>query len=211
MQRLAIADWQEAGLPTFQELRPQFFKIPPDLWVPDSLGDTQSGWQVKLLKASIRSEWLGYILVSGPRCSGCEASLWSIAGAARREVWDRHSRHLVKIWQSALVASLVVWYFPPLIESLDEQLKAKRSKHSQFRNRAGGVARSASTSDSGFDFDLGSKKSMIEIPEGVKKRNERERRARLRDAEKRGLRDFSKHPREPWELEGVLEGVERVG
>jgi DNA-binding transcriptional regulator GbsR (MarR family) len=47
--------------------------------------------------------------------------------------------------------------------------------------------------------DLKTKNTGIEIPKGVLERNERDRRQRLTEATRKGLRNFDTHPLEDWE------------
>jgi len=144
---------ENLGLPTFAELRPRFLKISLDLWVPDEFEEFEICWHVRLLKASLRSNLLGYIPACRAGCKGCPGCLYRVAGARKRDFWDANSRRLTDRWHIGEANARRVWYFPPLIECLMEQAELKRLK----RGINGQVRRkpqfpSNSNSQSGFDF-----------------------------------------------------------
>lgn len=194
------------GLPIFSELSPQFVKAPLGLWIPDGLEDHQVGWHTNLLKASLRSELLGYLIVCGQDCRGCSACLWRVAGARHQDFFRKKSPVVIAAWELGQIAGRRVMYFPPVIECLCEQLKAKRAAAKRNRgvqdvglfnsNPQVGVHASSSLY---LGFQERKEEPEEKLPASVLKRLELERRDRLRDATRRGLRDFSKHPVEDWE------------
>jgi hypothetical protein len=119
----------DCGLPTFEDLRPQFLKAPLNLWVPDGLADHQVGWFVNLLRASLKSDLLGYLPLCAQRdCKNCPSCLWRVAGARNRGFFDKESPVVQAAFEPSQIAGRRVLYFPPLIRCLIEQQKRLRSK-----------------------------------------------------------------------------------
>ncbi len=117
------------GLPTFEDLRPQFLKAPLHLWVPDGLMDFQVGWFVNLLRASLKSDLLGYLPLCAQRdCKNCPSCLWRVAGARNQGFFEKESPVVKAAFEPSQIAGRRVLYFPPLIRCLAEQQKRLRSK-----------------------------------------------------------------------------------
>jgi hypothetical protein len=143
----------------------KWLPIPPDLWIPAGLKDFQEGWFVNLLRASLRSENTGYLILCKEGCSGCPACLWRVANAHHPEYFRKHSSLVLACFNSAQIAGRQVLYFPKLVDTLSKQLSKIRNHRSR-----GGVLSETSTgfhkgggvhspSDSlSFDFDSDSKK-----------------------------------------------------
>ena len=123
---MAIID---CGLPTFEDLRPQFLKAPLHLWVPDGLSDFQVGWFVNLLRASLKSDLLGYLPLCAQRdCRNCPSCLWRVAGARNQGFFEKESPVVKAAFEPSQIDGRRVLYFPPLIRCLAEQQKRLRSK-----------------------------------------------------------------------------------
>jgi hypothetical protein len=150
-----VKEDENPGLPTFEDLRPQFLKIPLDLWVPDEFEEFEIAWHIRLLKASLRSDLLGYVPVCKTGCRGCSGCLDRLSGSRRKDFWDAKSRCLMARWQMGEIGGRQVWYFPPLVACLVEQLKHLRMKKKKLGGVVGKSRRfsSPSTSQSSLDFD----------------------------------------------------------
>ena len=85
-------------LPIFSELSPQFVKAPLSMWVPEGLEDCQEGWQIRLIKRSLKSELLGYIILCQQGCRGCSACLWRVAGARHQDFFRKKSPVVIAAW-----------------------------------------------------------------------------------------------------------------
>lgn len=142
----------------------KWLPIPLDLWVPAGLKDFQEGWFINLLRASLRSENLGYLILCEEGCSGCPACLWRVANAHHPEYFKKHSSLVLACFNSAQIAGRRVLYFPKLIETVKGQLskirnhRPRRSGLSEMST--GGHKRGGDFFPSGslsFDFDLDSK------------------------------------------------------
>jgi len=141
----------------------KWIPIPLDLWVPAGLKDFQEGWFISLLRASLRSENLGYLILCEEGCSGCSACLWRVANAHHPEHFKKHSSLVLACFNSAQIAGHRVLYFSKLVETIKEQLsklknhRSRRTGLSEMStgfNKGGGYS---SPSDSlSFDFDLDS-------------------------------------------------------
>jgi hypothetical protein len=117
------------GLPTFEDLRPTFLKAPLNLWVRDGWSDVQVGWFVNLLKASLRSDLLGYLpLCAQPGCKNCPSCLWRVAGARNQGFFVKESPVVIAAFGHGQIDGRRVLYFPQLIQCLTEQQRHKRSK-----------------------------------------------------------------------------------
>jgi hypothetical protein len=142
----------------------KWLPVPLDLWVPAGLKDFQEGWFINLLRASLRSENMGYLVLCEEGCSGCPACLWRVANAHHPEHFKKHSSLVLACFNSAQIAGHRVLYFPKLTETVKEQLSKVRNHRSRRTglsetstgfNKDGGHS---SPSDSlSFDFDLDSK------------------------------------------------------
>ncbi len=85
------------------------------LWIPPGLSDSQTGWFVKLLVASLRSEQQGYLPVPRPEV------LWQLAGAQHPETWKRYGSMVLARFQRAQLHGQQVLFFPPLVKIIEEQ------------------------------------------------------------------------------------------
>jgi hypothetical protein len=142
----------------------KWLPIPLDLWVPAGMKDFQEGWFINLLRASLRSESLGYLILCEEGCSGCPACLWRVANAHHPEHFKKHCSLVLACFNSAQIAGRRVLYFPKLVETVKGQLSKIRnhrprrdglSEASTRVHKEGGIC---SPSDSlSFDFDLDSK------------------------------------------------------
>jgi len=142
----------------------KWLPVPLDLWVPAGLKDFQEGWFINLLRASLRSESLGYLILCEEGCSGCPACLWRVANAHHPEYFKKHSSLVLACFNSAQIAGRRVLYFPKLVETIKGQLskiRKHRSRTSNLSETSTGVNNwggQCSPSDSlSFDFDLDSK------------------------------------------------------
>jgi hypothetical protein len=142
----------------------KWLPIPLDLWIPAGLKDFQEGWFVNLLRASLRSENMGYLVLCEEGCSGCPACLWRVANAHHPEYFKKHCSLVLACFNGAQIAGRRVLYFPKLVETIKGQL----SKIKNHRSRRVGISETStglhkeggyySPSDSlYFDFDLDSK------------------------------------------------------
>jgi hypothetical protein len=150
----------------------KWLPIPLDLWVPAGLKDFQEGWFINLLRASLRSENLGYLILCEEGCSGCPACLWRVANAHHPEHFKKHCSLVLACFNSAQIAGHRVLYFSKLVETLKGQL----SKIRNHRSRREGLSETSTTTHKGsgryspseslfFDFDLDSSKDKKEKEE----------------------------------------------
>jgi hypothetical protein len=148
----------------------KWLPIPLDLWVPAGLKDFQEGWFINLLRASLRSEYLGYLILCQEGCSGCPACLWRVANAHHPEHFKKHGSLVLACFNSAQIAGRRVLYFPKLVQTIKGQL----SKIKNHRSRKDGLSETSTTFHKGggryspssslsFDFDLDSKNQEIEF------------------------------------------------
>jgi hypothetical protein len=148
----------------------KWLPIPLDLWVPAGLKDFQEGWFINLLRASLRSEYLGYLILCEEGCSGCSACLWRVANAHHPEYFRKHGSLVLACFNCAQIAGHRVLYFPKLAETVRGQL----SKIRNHRPRKGGLSETSTpfNRDSGecspsdslfFDFELDSKNKKTEL------------------------------------------------
>jgi len=142
----------------------KWLPIPLDLWVPAGLKDYQEGWFINLLRASLKSEYLGYLILCEEGCSGCPACLWRVANAHHPEHFKKHGSLVLACFNSAQIAGRRVLYFPKLVETVTGQL----SKIKNHRSRRIGFSESSTRFNRGsgeqspsdslfFDFDSKSK------------------------------------------------------
>jgi hypothetical protein len=142
--------------------------IPLDFWVPAGLKDFQQGWFVNLLRASLQSEHMGYLILCEEGCSGCPACLWRVANAHHPEHFKKHGSLVLACFNRAQIAGRRVLYFQKLVEKVNKQLPKIR----KYRSRKNGLSETStrvhngegfcSPSDSlSFDFDLDSKNKEI--------------------------------------------------
>ncbi|HET9308537.1 MAG TPA: hypothetical protein VFO46_21150 [Candidatus Sulfotelmatobacter sp.] len=147
----------------------KWLPIPLDLWVPAGLKDFQEGWFINLLRASLISENLGYLILCEEGCSGCSACLWRVANAHHPEHFKKHSSLVLACFNSAQIAGRRVLYFPKLVETVKKQL----SKIRNHRSRGSGLSETSTTFNKAgggyspsqslfFDFDLDSKDQKTE-------------------------------------------------
>jgi hypothetical protein len=134
--------------------------IPLDLWVPAGLKDFQQGWFINLLRASLQSEYMGYLILCEEGCSGCPACLWRVANAHHPGHFKKHSPMVLACFNSAQIAGRRVLYFPKLVETIREQF----SKIRKHRSRKSGLSEISTGLNNGggiyspseslcFDFD----------------------------------------------------------
>jgi hypothetical protein len=142
--------------------------IPLDFWVPAGLKDFQQGWFINLLRASLQSEHMGYLILCEEGCSGCPACLWRVANAHHPEHFKKHSSLVLACFNRAQIAGHRVLYYQKLVEKVSKQLPKIR----KYRSRKNGLSETStrvhnedgfcSPSDSlSFDFDLDSKNKEI--------------------------------------------------
>jgi hypothetical protein len=142
--------------------------IPLDFWVPAGLKDFQQGWFINLLRASLQSEHMGYLILCEEGCSGCPACLWRVANAHHPEHFKKHSSLVLACFNRAQITGHRVLYFQKLVEKVNKQLPKIR----KYRSRENGLSETStrvhngsgfcSPSDSfSFDFDLDSKNKEI--------------------------------------------------
>ena len=142
--------------------------IPLDFWVPAGLKDFQQGWFINLLRASLQSEHMGYLILCEEGCSGCPACLWRVANAHHPEHFKKHGSLVLACFNRAQITGHRVLYFQKLVEKVNKQLPKIR----KYRSRKNGLSETStrvhngngfcSPSDSfSFDFDLDSKNKEI--------------------------------------------------
>lgn len=142
--------------------------IPLDFWVPAGLKDFQQGWFINLLRASLQSEHMGYLILCEEGCSGCPACLWRVANAHHPEHFKKYGSLVLACFNRAQIAGHRVLYFQKLVEKVNKQLPKIR----KYRSRKNGLSETStrvhngngfySPSDSlSFDFDLDSKNKEI--------------------------------------------------
>jgi hypothetical protein len=110
--------------------------IPLDFWVPAGLKDFQQGWFINLLRASLQSEHMGYLILCEEGCSGCPACLWRVANAHHPEHFKKHSSLVLACFNSAQIAGRRVLYFEKMVEKINKQLPKIR----KYRSRGCGLS-----------------------------------------------------------------------
>lgn len=186
----------------------KWLPIPLDFWIPAGLKDFQEAWFLNLLRASLRSENMGYLILCPEGCSGCPSCLWRVANAHHPEHFKKHSSLVLACFNSAQIDGRRVLYFPKLRETVSKQLrkmKSHRSLGEGLSETSTGINKgSGDCSPSGslfFDFDLDSKNQknnviMMNVREGEAMRVGDEPKSSGRTVEEK---DF-----------GVQEGAKRV-
>jgi len=133
---------------------------PLDFWVPAGLRDFQQGWFINLLRASLQSEHMGYLILCEEGCSGCPACLWRVANAHHPEYFRKHSSLVLACFNSAQIAGRRVLYFEKLVEKVNKQLpkiRKYRLRGSALSETSTGVNRGDAIHSPSetlcFDFD----------------------------------------------------------
>ena len=114
------------------ELGLKWLKCPLDMWVPAGMADFQIGWFINLLKASLYSDRVGYLILCPEGCSGCPACLWKIARAHRPDYFERRKSLVLARFEFAQIAGCRVAYYPPLLKMINQQLSRMKNHRSQF-------------------------------------------------------------------------------
>jgi hypothetical protein len=183
LPRASASGVKKFELELFDELHPQFLKADLDFWIPDEWKDFKVGWQLNLMKASLRSRLLGYIPLCEDGCKGCPACLYRLAGSHRRDFWDANKSEVLNRWERSQIAGQNVLYFPPLVECLKEQLKLYRSKKTQLQAVVGKSRRSRSLLTSQFSFEFEDEKNKKPVlSEKLRARQELEQQSSRREA-----------------------------
>lgn len=146
------------------ELGLKWLKFPLDMWIPAGLADFQIGWFMNLLRASLCSDYVGYLILCPEGCSGCPACLWKIAGAHRSDYFEKRKSLVLARFEFAQIAGRRVAYYPPLVRMIKQQLSRMKNHRSQydalsetstaFNNGSGNFSPSTTLC---FDFDSDSK------------------------------------------------------
>ena len=158
------ATTREDGLPAPGAVEFKWLPIPPDFWVPEGLKDFQQAWFINLIRASLRSENTGYLILCKEGCSGCPACLWRVANAHHPEHFKKYGSLVLACFNSAQIAGHRVLYFPKLMETIKRQLSRIKNHRSRGTvlsetytgfNRGSGIC--SPSGSLSFDFDLDSK------------------------------------------------------
>ncbi len=145
------------------ELGLKWLKCPLDMWVPAGMADFQIGWFINLLKASLYSDYVGYLILCPEGCSGCPACLWKIAGAHRSDYFEKRKSLVLARFEFAQIAGRRVVYYPPLVRMIKQQLSRMKNHRSQYDavsetstvfNKESGIFSSSGTLCFDFDSDL---------------------------------------------------------
>lgn len=146
------------------ELGLKWLKFPLDMWIPAGLADFQIGWFMNLLRASLYSDYVGYLILCPEGCSGCSACLWKIAGAHRSDYFEKRKSLVMARFEFAQIAGRRVAYYPPLVRMIKQQLSRMKNHRSQYDalsetstafNKGSGIFSPSTTLS--FDFDSDSK------------------------------------------------------
>jgi hypothetical protein len=146
------------------ELGLKWLKFPLDMWIPAGLADFQIGWFMNLLRASLYSDSVGYLILCPEGCSGCPACLWKIAGAHRSDYFEKRKSLVLARFEFAQIAGRRVAYYPPLVRMIKQQLSRMKNHRSQYDavsetstvfNKGSGFPSPSETLC--FDFDSDSK------------------------------------------------------
>jgi len=158
------SEYREPLASSADELGLKWLKFPLDMWIPAGLADFQIGWFMNLLKASLYSNYVGYLILCPEGCGGCPACLWKIAGAHRSDYFEKKKSLVMARFEFAQIAGRRVAYYPPLIKTIRQQLSRMKNHRSQydavsetstgFNKGSGFCSPSPSLS---FDFDSDSK------------------------------------------------------
>jgi hypothetical protein len=146
------------------ELGLKWLKFPLDMWIPAGLADFQIGWFMNLLRASLYSDYVGYLILCPEGCSGCPACLWKIAGAHRSDYFEKRKSLVLARFEFAQIAGRRVAYYPPLVRMIKQQISRMKNHRSQYDaisetstafNKGSGFPSPSMTLC--FDFDSNSK------------------------------------------------------
>lgn len=110
----------------------KWLKFPLDMWIPAGLADFQIGWFMNLLRASLYSDYVGYLILCPEGCSGCPACLWKIAGAHRSDYFEKRKSLVLARFEFAQIAGRRVAYYPPLLRMIKQQLSRMKNHRSQY-------------------------------------------------------------------------------
>src|SRR5580765_8421480 len=167
--------------------RLKWIKVPlePFLWIPPDLTGSEIGWFVNLLRASLQSEWPGYIVfgpetlaridpgdagtngANGARRSDAQderrpdarartAMLARLAGCQHLPTWQRHGAKVLQHFERRQVHEREVLYFRKLVTMLEEQGERLRKKKSRFpKNEQDSNEGSGVSLPLAFDSDVG--------------------------------------------------------
>jgi len=165
MEMLEVnATTRESGLPPVGAVEFKWLPIPPDFWVPEGLKDFQQAWFINLIRASLRSENTGYLILCKEGCSGCPACLWRVANAHHPEHFKKYGSLVLACFNSAQIAGHRVLYFQKLMDTIKRQLSRIKNHRSRGTvlsetytgfNRGSGIC--SPSGSLSFDFDLDSK------------------------------------------------------
>ena len=176
---------------------PRLDWIPNKLKAPQHLFDTQRDWWRNIVNAMFENDLMqGYL----PKT----ADLCLLAGARTRAFWNAKCAAVLACFESATIGSQEVIFYRPLLDLITAQRgKLRGSKGAR-------ESPSNSLSQSVFDFEVQKQNQSKSVREARAKpaaseklieRAEKDRRTQLTEATRRGLRDYKKHPTEPWERE----------
>ena len=134
--------------------------------------DFQRAWYIQLLLRCTRSERLGYLKM--------DSSLWTIAGAKRKDFWDSHKATVLACFKVCEMEGHQ-WIYNERLLSVMEEQSSKYHRKKPPRD-------SASDSLSVLDVDSKTiKEEPREIPDLLRQRNEAERAQNIREAKARGF------------------------
>lgn len=131
------------------------------------------------------------------------SDLWKLTGALTRERWDANSSAVLSAFEfldpdasgSSVGASgsRQIFYRPLLqiIEFQKQKFRKSTAIHSEAVNPL--------SLPLAFDLEVQNQKREIKKPRSILEREEKDRRSRLSEITRRGLRDYSKYPVESWE------------
>jgi len=133
---------------------------------PPGLKDYQQAWFWNLFWKSLQQEWPGYLPES--------VYLWRLAEAHCRECFEKDCSAVMAVWERAEIAGHGVFFYPPLVAIIQEQLKKVKSKRPRTSGPAvvGFSEESTSVHSECGDlspslFDLGFKKEERKEPYGT--------------------------------------------
>lgn len=192
------------------ELGMKWLKSRFDLWIPDGLEDYRAGWRIALVKASLKSQVFGHLVLCQQGCRGCSACLWRVAGARHQDFFRKEGPVVIADWEQGQIAGRRVLFLPAVVECIDEQLKLMKAKKGLFQkeNSTDIHSSTGSLSNLSFDFEVKEKKEAEncvppELSERMRERRRKEcesnRRRELTRMRETGWRDWKKYPLEDWE------------
>src|SRR6266852_1172630 len=165
--------------------RLKWIKVPLDFWIPPDLTGSEIGWFMNLLRASLQSEWPGYIMfgpetlariepgdagtngANGARRSDAQderrsvarartAMLARLAGCQHLPTWQHHGDKVLRHFEWRQVHEREVLYFQKLVMMLEEQGERLRKKKSRFpKNEQESEEGSVCSLPLAFDSDVG--------------------------------------------------------